>query len=310
MSEGMHAPFDRVETWIFDLDNTLYPPHERLFGQIERRMSAYMMRELGVDEAEATRLRRAYWHDHGTTLAGLMINHRIDPDPFLEEVHDIDFAALDRDPALRAALEGLPGRLVVYTNGARSYAGNVLEALGLGGLFEAVWTIEDAYYEPKPRESAFRRVFGKDGLDPKRSAFFEDDHRNLRIPSAMGVITGLVKPEGAPLGSAPMGVAPGAAPSDADADGADAEAARAAHAQEAREERQEAMLRVAPDPAAEIPAAEAPALAAAAEAAAKTAPIRPPAEDVPPHVDYVVRDLARFLSALTDPGAEPPRPAR
>ena len=271
----MHAPFDRVETWIFDLDNTLYPPHELLFGQIETRMSAFMVRELGISHDEAQRLRKAYWHDHGTTLAGLMLNHRLDPDPFLREVHDIDFTPLTPDPALRAALLALPHRRIVYTNGARDYAGHVLDALGLDGVFERVWSIEDAFYEPKPRESAFRRIFGKDGLDPRRAAFFEDDHRNLKVPKGMGVVTALVKPAGAPLGSAPMGDRP-------------------------------APFRSSADAPTVVPDDEAPALAAEAEAAAEAAPIRPPQEDTPPHVDYVVRDLPGFLAGLTDPQAGPP----
>ena len=186
--------FARVETWVFDLDNTLYPPHERLFDQIEALISDYVMRELKVDEAEAARLRKAYWHDHGTTLAGLMIHHGVDPDPFLEEVHRIDFSVLTPNPDLRAAVAALPGRKIVYTNGTGPYAREVVKALALDGLFEAFYGVESAFYTPKPEAAAYQRVFGADGLDPRRAAMFEDDPRNLRVPRALGLETVWVTP--------------------------------------------------------------------------------------------------------------------
>ncbi|MEO1687975.1 MAG: pyrimidine 5'-nucleotidase [Pseudomonadota bacterium] len=187
--------FARVATWVFDLDNTLYPPHERLFDQIEALISGYVMRELGVTEAEAARLRRAYWHDHGTTLAGLMIHHGIDPDPFLHEVHEIDFAPLTPNPALAAAIAALPGRKIVYTNGTADYARRTTAALGLQGLFEAFYGVESAFYTPKPEAAAYQRIFGADGLDPRRAAMFEDDPRNLRVPAQLGLETVWVVPQ-------------------------------------------------------------------------------------------------------------------
>jgi putative hydrolase of the HAD superfamily len=197
-------PFDQVETWIFDLDNTLYPPHELLFRQIEARISTYVQRELGIGKPEADSLRRRYWHDHGATLAGLMIHHKIDPDPFLDEVHSVDFSVLTPDPRLRAAIVALPGRKIVYTNGAETYAHNVLGALGLTGVFERVWSIEHAFYTPKPYAAAYTRIFGADGLDPARAAFFEDDPRNLEHPHGLGTVTVLVRPA-PPPGAASRG---------------------------------------------------------------------------------------------------------
>ena len=192
--DALRRAFARVETWVFDLDNTLYPPHERLFDQIEAKITAFVIRELGVDEAEAARMRRAYWHDHGTTLAGLMIHHGIDPDPFLEFVHDIDFAPLQRNARLRAAIEALPGRSIVYTNGTAHYARQVTEAIGIRDLFEAFYGVESAFYTPKPAPAAYTRIFGADGLDPKRAAMFEDDPRNLRAPCELGLETVWVDP--------------------------------------------------------------------------------------------------------------------
>ena len=193
--DALRAAFARVETWVFDLDNTLYPPHERLFDQIEAKIAAYVIRELKVDEDEAARLRRAYWHDHGTTLAGLMIHHGIDPDPFLEEVHDISFAPLSPNPALAAAIASLPGRKIVYTNGTAPYARAVCGALALDGLFEAFYGVDDAFYTPKPQPAAYQRIFGADGLDPRRAAMFEDDPRNLEPPFRLGLETVWVIPD-------------------------------------------------------------------------------------------------------------------
>ncbi|MCR8550716.1 pyrimidine 5'-nucleotidase [Salipiger sp. P9] len=187
--------FSHVRHWVFDLDNTLYPPAARLFDQIERRMTDFVMRSLGVDHGEADRLRKHYWHAHGTTLAGLMAEHRIDPDAYLEEVHDISFDALVPDPHLAELIAGLPGRKIVYTNGSAPYAAQVLKARGLDAAFDAIYGVEHAGYRPKPEAGAFRAVFARDGTDPKTAAMFEDDPRNLAAPHAMGMRTVHVAPE-------------------------------------------------------------------------------------------------------------------
>ena len=190
----MRAHFAHVETWVFDLDNTLYPPGIRLFAQIEARMTAYVMRVLRVDAAEAGALRARYWREHGTTLAGLMRLHGVEPGPYLEEVHDIDLAGVAPTPALAAALGRLPGRKLVFTNGSREHARRVTAACGLAGCFDALYGVEDAGYVPKPEAAAFATVFGRDGLRPERAAMFEDDPRNLAVPHGLGVRTVLVGP--------------------------------------------------------------------------------------------------------------------
>ncbi len=191
----MHrAAFAHVETWVFDLDNTLYPPAVRLFDQIERRMTAYVMRALGVPAAEADALRGRYWRSYGTTLAGLMREHGLDPVPYLEQVHDIDLGEVPAAPALCAALGRLRGRKVVYTNGSREHARRVTKAIGLEGCFDALYGFEDAAYVPKPEAAAFATVFALDGLDALRAAMFEDDHRNLEVPHRLGMRTVLVGP--------------------------------------------------------------------------------------------------------------------
>ena len=190
--------FSHVETWVFDLDNTLYPPAMRLFDQIEVRMTAWVMEAVGVDHAEADRLRHDYWRRYGTTLAGLMQEHGVDPGPYLTHVHDIDFGVLSPDPDLAARIADLPGRRIVYTNGSAPYARRVIEARGLEGLFDAVYGVEHAGFRPKPERAAFETVFAADGLDPARAAMFEDDPRNLAAPHEMGMRTVHVAPDPAP----------------------------------------------------------------------------------------------------------------
>lgn len=189
------SDFEHVRAWVFDLDNTLYHPSARLFDQIEVRMTAYLMNALGVDKTEANRLRRHYWHTYGTTLAGLMRVHDIDPDPYLVDVHDISFDGLTPDPELAARIRALPGRRIVYTNGSAPYAKQVLAARGLSGLFDAIYGVEHASYLPKPEKGAFDQVFARDGLDPSVGAMFEDDPRNLAAPHAMGMKTVHVAPD-------------------------------------------------------------------------------------------------------------------
>lgn len=193
-----HAQFAHVDAWVFDLDNTLYPPAARLFDQIEVRMTAYVMAALNVPRDEADRLRADYWRLYGTTLAGLMHEHGLDPVPYLVDVHDISLDHLDPDPALRAAIAALPGKRVVYTNGSAPYAERVLAARGLAGAFDAIFGVEHAGYRPKPERQAFETVFGAAGIDPARAAMFEDDPRNLAAPHAMGMRTVHVAPAAAP----------------------------------------------------------------------------------------------------------------
>ena len=171
--------FAAIRTWVFDLDNTLYPPEMALFSQIERRMTDWVMAAIGVERDQADRLRRDYWARYGTTLAGLMAEHDVDPAPYLSHVHDIDLDHVVADPDLTAALTALPGRKIVYTNGSSRYGLRVLEARGLGAVFDAVYGVEHA----------------TDGVTPGKAAMFEDDPRNLAAPHDMGMRTVHVAPE-------------------------------------------------------------------------------------------------------------------
>jgi len=179
--------FSHVRYWVFDLDNTLYHPSARLFDQIEVRMTGFVMQALGVQQAEADRLRRHYWHSYGTTLAGLMREHNVDPTPYLTHVHEISLDHLTADAPLANAIGGLPGRKIVYTNGSAPYGERVLAARGLSRVFDAVYGVEHADFHPKPERRAFETVFTADGVDPKSAAMFEDDTRNLAAPHDMGM---------------------------------------------------------------------------------------------------------------------------
>lgn len=195
------ASFAHVRAWVFDLDNTLYPASARLFAQMQPRITAYVARALGISEAEADRLRDTYWLRYGTTLAGLMVEHGIDPKPYLKEVHDIDFTRLHPDPVLAERIARLPGRKIVFTNGDSPYAARVLHARGLTDAFDAVYGVEHAGYLPKPEQAAFEAVFALDGLSPEEGAMFEDDPRNLAVPHLMGMRTVLVGEDAPEVGS-------------------------------------------------------------------------------------------------------------
>ncbi len=178
-----------IDTWIFDLDNTLYPARSNLFERIDARMTAYVARLLQVDPVEARRVQKLYFHGHGTTLAGLMAEHDVDPHDFLQDVHDIEMDVLEHDAPLAAALARLPGRKLVFTNGDRPYALKVLDRLGLGGSFEGVHDIVAMALRPKPEPSAYQGLCDAFAVDPTRALFVEDMARNLPPAKAIGMTT-------------------------------------------------------------------------------------------------------------------------
>ena len=192
------SAFSHVTTWVFDLDNTLYPPEARLFDQIEVKMTTWVAETLKVSRPEADRLRKLYWKKYGTTLAGLMEEHGADPRPYLIDVHEISLDHLEIDDHLASMIRALPGRRIVYTNGSEPYARRVLDARGIEHLFDAVYGVEHAGFRPKPERQAFESVFKKDGVRPTTAAMFEDETRNLAAPHDMGMRTVHVAPEAVP----------------------------------------------------------------------------------------------------------------
>jgi len=178
-----------IDTWIFDLDNTLYPASTDLFAHIDRRMTAFVGDLLGLDPAEARRVQKDYFLGHGTTLAGLMAEHHVDPHAFLAYVHDIEMDALAENAPLAAAIAALPGRKLVFTNGDKPYALKVLDRLGLGASFEAVHDIHAMALQPKPAASAYAGLCAAFGIEPARALFADDMARNLRPAKAIGMTT-------------------------------------------------------------------------------------------------------------------------
>lgn len=191
----MTADLRHIDIWLFDLDNTLYPPEAEFMSLIEGRMTGFVARETGLPRGEAFALQKTYLSEHGTTLAGLMANHGVDPEAFLDEVHDVSMSSLVPDPALRAAVAALPGRRLVFTNGDKRHAERVLAKLELDDLFEATFHIALADYIPKPHPQTFARMIEAHDVTPASTAFFEDSARNLLPAHALGMTTVLVGPD-------------------------------------------------------------------------------------------------------------------
>ena len=188
--------FDHIETWVFDLDNTLYPHHLNLWGQVDARIRSYIAGFLKISEDEAFRLQKDYYRRYGTTMRGLMAEHGLEPDAFLDYVHQIDHSPLEPNPALGAALEKLPGRKLILTNGTRKHADAVMQRLAIHDRFEAVFDIVAAELEPKPLAQNYDRFLARHRVDPHRAAMFEDLARNLEVPHGLGMTTVLVVPSG------------------------------------------------------------------------------------------------------------------
>jgi putative hydrolase of the HAD superfamily len=188
--------FAHVETWVFDLDNTLYPHHLNLWQQVDARIRDYIARFLDITHEEAFRLQKDYYRRYGTSMRGLMTEHDMSPDEFLDFVHQIDHSPLTPDPALGAALEQLPGRKLILTNGTRKHAEAVMRRLEVHHHFEDVFDIAAADLDPKPLPQVYDRFLKRHGVDAARAAMFEDLARNLETPHALGMTTVLVVPEG------------------------------------------------------------------------------------------------------------------
>ena len=191
------ANLSHVESWIFDLDNTLYPAECHLFAQIDARMADFIRDRLDVDHAEARRLQKQFYVKYGTTLAGLMAEHNVSPDEFLAHVHDIDHSVVPQNPALRRAIETLPGKRHIFTNGSVAHAEKTLARIGLEGLFTDIFDIRAAEWTPKPHRKTYEKFVAATGVRPRASAMFEDLAHNLEAAHALGMTTVLVCQEAA-----------------------------------------------------------------------------------------------------------------
>ncbi len=188
--------FAQVETWVFDLDNTLYPHHVNLWQQVDARIRGYVATYLDLTHEQAFRLQKDYYKRYGSTLRGMMIEHGMDPDDFLDFVHQIDHSPLVPNPKLGDAIEKLPGRKLILTNGTRKHAEAVMRRLQVDRHFEDVFDIAAADLLPKPLPEVYDRFLNRHGVDPGKAAMFEDLARNLEVPHALGMTTVLVVPEG------------------------------------------------------------------------------------------------------------------
>ena len=188
------ADFSDIRDWVFDLDNTLYPHHINLFAQIDRNMTDYVATLLQLEPAEARVLQKQYYRDHGTTLAGLMQHYQIDPNAFLEKAHAIDYSALLPDVALGAAIQALPGRKFIFTNGTVAHAQAAARALGILDHFDDIFDIVAADFVPKPAGSTYDKFTALNRVDTRNAVMFEDLPRNLVVPKALGMKTVLLTP--------------------------------------------------------------------------------------------------------------------
>jgi putative hydrolase of the HAD superfamily len=188
------ARFEHVREWVFDLDNTLYPHHSNLFSQIDVKMTGYVSQLLQLPRDEARKLQKELYRDYGTTLNGLIRLHGIDPDDFLEKVHDIDYSWLVPDPALGEAIKALPGRKFIFTNGDRGHAERAARQLGILDHFDEIFDIVAAGLLPKPARETYDKFSALHRIDTSRAVMFEDLARNLAVPKALGMITVLIVP--------------------------------------------------------------------------------------------------------------------
>jgi putative hydrolase of the HAD superfamily len=186
--------FRHVDTWVFDLDNTLYPADSDLWPKIDQRITAFVMEHTGLDGMGARALQKHYYRHHGTTLNALMREGEIDADAFLDFVHDIDRSSLAANPRLGAAIAALPGRKLILTNGSVRHAEDTARALGILDNFEGIFDIKASDFTPKPARAAYERFFARHAVEPTRAAMFEDLVKNLEVPHAAGMRTVLVTP--------------------------------------------------------------------------------------------------------------------
>lgn len=191
----LSSPFQSIDTWIFDLDNTLYPASSRLFDQVDRRITEYIMQALDLEWDDAHKKQKLFFREYGTSLSGMMEVHNIPANEYLEYVHNIDLSPLAPSPALNQALEQLPGRKVIFTNGSTAHAKNVTEKLGITHHFDATFDIVDCEFTPKPDLVVYEKMLSTLSINPKSAVMIEDMARNLVPAAALGITTVWVRTE-------------------------------------------------------------------------------------------------------------------
>ena len=181
--------FRSIKYWIFDIDNTLYSGDTKVFDQVDKKMSKYISVKLNVSIEEAKKIQKNYFYEYNTTLNGMIKNHKIDPDEFLEFVHDIDIDFLQKDPDLAKEIEKLEGKKIIFTNGSRKHAINITKRIGIDQYFDDIFDIVNANFIPKPAMEPYKKLVEKHKIDPKLCVLVEDIARNLKPAYEMGMKT-------------------------------------------------------------------------------------------------------------------------
>jgi len=181
--------FNSINCWIFDLDNTLYSGQTKVFAQVDKKMSKYISNKLNIDLIKAKEIQKNYFYQYNTTLNGMIKNHKIDPEEFLEFVHDVDISFLRKDHKLADEIKKLSGKKIIFTNGSRKHALNVTKKIGIDKLFDGIFDIVNADYVPKPSMAPYKKLVEEHKIDPKLSVFIEDIARNLKPAYEMGMKT-------------------------------------------------------------------------------------------------------------------------
>ena len=183
----------KIKFWLFDLDNTLYDGATKVFDQVDKKMSKFISEKLNVSLVEARKIQKSYFQEYNTTLNGMIKNHKIDADEFLEFVHDVDLSFLDRNKFLEEEIKKLNGKKIIFTNGSKAHAKNVTQRIGIENLFDGVFDIVDSDFIPKPSIEPYKKIIQKYGIDPEYCIFIEDIARNLRPAYELGMKTVWIK---------------------------------------------------------------------------------------------------------------------
>jgi len=177
------------DVWLFDLDNTLYPPSTNIFGMIDKNMKKFISKKLNISPEEALKLQKEFYKEFGTTLFGLMKYHSVDPDEFLDFVHDVDLRRLKKSESLKKNINKLPGLKILFTNGDKKYALKVLKSLGIKNSIDQIYDIKRANYLPKPKPQTYLRLINEFRINPQQTVFFEDIEKNLEPAHKLGITT-------------------------------------------------------------------------------------------------------------------------
>ena len=183
----------KIKFWLFDLDNTLYDGATKVFDQVDKKMSKFISEKLNVSIEEARKIQKNYFHEYNTTLNGMIKNHKIDADEFLEFVHDVDLSFLKKDEFLESEITKLIGKKIIFTNGSKAHATNVTKRIGIDNLFDGVFDIVESDFIPKPSIEPYKKIIENYKIEPQYCIFFEDIARNLKPAHELGMKTVWIK---------------------------------------------------------------------------------------------------------------------